>query len=71
MYPAMPGDPPNGVSRPPLMTVERFAEWIGLPVGVCEAQADRRYWPIVVIGKRRFINVELVRKQALEAEFKK
>lgn len=61
----------TNMQRPPLMTVERFAEWIGLPVGVCEAQADRRYWPIVVIGKRRFINVELVRKQALEAEFKK
>lgn len=55
----------------PLMTVERFAEWIGLPIGVCQAQADRRHWPIVVVGKRRFINVELVRKQALEAEFKK
>lgn len=61
----------SDIPRPPLMTVERFAEWIGLPVGVCEAQADRRYWPIVVVGKRRFINVELVRKQALEAEFKK
>jgi hypothetical protein len=58
-------------TTPPLMTVERFAEWIGLPVGVCEAQADRRYWPVKVVGKRRFINVELVRKQALEAESNK
>ena len=57
--------------RPPLMTVARFAEWIGLPVGVCEAQADRRLWPIVLVGRRRFINVELVLKQALEAESKK
>lgn len=55
----------------PLMTVERFADWLGLPVGVCQAQADRRLWPIVRIGKRRFINVELVRKQALEADLKK
>lgn len=53
------------------MTVARFAEWIGLPVGVCEAQADRRLWPIVLVGRRRFINVELVLKQALEAESKK
>lgn len=51
----------------PLLTVERFAELIGLPVGVCQAQADRQLWPIVRVGKRRFINVELVRKQALEA----
>lgn len=51
----------------PLMTVELFAELIGLPVGVCQAQADRQLWPIVRVGKRRFINVELVRKQALEA----
>lgn len=50
----------------PLLTVERFAELIGLPVGVCQAQADRHLWPIVRVGKRRFINVELVRKQALE-----
>lgn len=54
----------------PLMTVERFAELVGLPVGVCQAQADRHLWPIVKVGKRRFINVELVRKQALEAEFR-
>lgn len=53
---------------PPLMTVERFAELVGLPVGVCQAQADRRLWPVIKIGKRRFINVELLRKQVLEAE---
>jgi len=51
----------------PLLTVERFAELIGLPLGVCQAQADRHLWPIVRVGKRRFINVELIRKQALEA----
>ncbi|MEK7992376.1 MAG: hypothetical protein AAB403_01090 [Planctomycetota bacterium] len=63
---------PDAISiAPPLMTVEKFALLVGLPIGVCEAQADRRLWPIVVVGKRRFINVELVRKQALEAEFKK
>lgn len=55
----------------PVMTVERFAELVGLPVGVCEAQADRHLWPIIRIGKRRFINVELVRKKALEADVRK
>lgn len=66
-----PPQPDSATAIAPLMTVERFAEWIGLPAEVCQAQADRRYWPIVLIGKRRFINVELVRKQALEAEFKR
>lgn len=63
--------PSMAMATAPLMTVERFADLIGLPIGVCEAQADRHLWPIVRIGKRRFINVELVRKRALEAEFGK
>lgn len=49
----------------PLLTVSRFAELVGLDVGVCEAQADRKLWPIVRIGKRRFINVEILRQRAL------
>lgn len=71
MEPIHPIDHLVTVATAPLMTVERFAELVGLPIGVCEAQADRHLWPIVRIGKRRFINVELVRKQALEAEFDK
>lgn len=54
----------------PLMTRESFAAAIGLPASVFIAQADRGYWPTVKIGKRVFVNVELVRKRALEAEFK-
>lgn len=54
----------------PLMTRECFAAAIGLPASVFIAQTDRGYWPTVKIGKRVFINVELVRKRALEAEFK-
>ncbi len=64
-------DPHSKVISVPLMTVERFAELIGLPVGVCKAQTDRRQWPVVKVGRRVFINVELVRKQALEAESKR
>lgn len=56
---------------PPLMTVERFAEMVGLPVGVCRAQADRRLWPIAFVGRRRFINVEQLRKEILEGKFNK
>jgi hypothetical protein len=53
----------------PLMTREAFAAAVGLPVTVLIAQAERGYWPEVRVGKRVFINVELVRKRALEREF--
>jgi len=53
----------------PLMTREAFAFAIGLPLTVLTAQAERGYWPEVRVGKRVFINVEPVRKRALEKEF--
>ncbi|WP_186165265.1 hypothetical protein [Burkholderia gladioli] len=58
--------PPANV---PLMTREAFAAAVGLPITVLVAQAERGYWPEVRVGKRVFINVELVRKRALEQEF--
>ncbi|WP_426342807.1 hypothetical protein ACN9MZ_14600 [Pseudoduganella sp. S-14] len=54
----------------PLMTRESFAQAIGLPPSVIIAQSERGYWPTVKIGKRVFVNVELVRKRALDAEYK-
>ena len=71
MKPIHPTEPLVAVSTAPLMTVERFADLVGLPIGVFQAQVDRRLWPVVRIGKRRLINVELVRKRALEAEIGK
>jgi len=53
----------------PLMTREAFALAVGLPLTVLVAQAERGYWPEVRVGKRVFINVELVRNRALEKEF--
>jgi hypothetical protein len=53
----------------PFLTVERFADLVGLPVGVCEAHADRRLIPIFRLGKRRLVNIELLRKQMLDQEF--
>lgn len=50
------------------MTREAFAAAIGLPLSVLVAQCDRGYWPTLKIGKYSFINVELVRKSALERE---
>lgn len=53
----------------PLVTRERWAQMLGLPVGVVVAQADRGYWPQITVGKRVFINVEVVRlKAAARAE---
>lgn len=56
---------------PPLMSRERFAAHVGLPLGVLIKQSERGYWPTVKIGKRIFINVEVVRIKAAEraAEF--
>jgi hypothetical protein len=50
----------------PLVTRERWAAMLGLPVGVVIAQADRGYWPQLTIGKRVFINVEAIRLQCAE-----
>lgn len=51
---------------PVVLTRERFAEWVGLPLGVLQAQCDRGYWPQLTIGKRVFINVEALRVRAAE-----
>lgn len=53
------------------MSRERFAAHVGLPLGVLIKQSERGYWPTVKIGKRIFINVEVVRIKAAEraAEF--
>jgi hypothetical protein len=50
---------------PPVMTRKAFAAAIGLPLGVLVAQAERGYWPEIKRGKRKFINVEAVRQEAL------
>lgn len=50
----------------PLVSREKWAEMLGVPVGVVIAQAERGYWPQVTIGKRVFINVEAVRLKAAE-----
>ncbi len=40
-----------------LVTAERYAELVGLPIGVVRGQLDRRQLPVYKIGKRRFINM--------------
>ncbi len=55
------------ISFSPILTAERFAALVGLPLGVVEAQMDRRILPVLRIGKRRMVNLEALRAQALQA----
>lgn len=55
-----------GYSFCPLLTAEAFAEASGLPLGVVEAQLDRRILPVVRLGKRRMVNVEALRLRAIQ-----
>ncbi|MBK1889961.1 hypothetical protein Undi14_07915 [Undibacterium sp. 14-3-2] len=52
-----------------LMSREKFADMIGIPVGVVIAWADRGYLPLYRIGKYSLINVALLHKQCLAREF--
>lgn len=51
---------------PPVMTREAFAKAIGLPLGVLIKQTERGYWPTLKIGRRIFVNLEVVRIKAAE-----
>lgn len=59
-----------GLPPVPLMSRELFAQSIGLPLSVLVAQCEKGYWAQIHVGKRVFINLELVRKQCLDKEFK-
>jgi hypothetical protein len=45
----------------PILTAAKFSEFVGLDVGVVDAQLDRRILPCLRIGKRRFVNIEALR----------
>lgn len=47
----------------PLMTRAAFSAAIGLPETVLVAQCERGYWPQITVGKRVFINLEVLRSQ--------
>lgn len=53
----------------PLVTRERFAELVGLPIGVITGFANRGYIPTVSIGKYSLVNLELLRKRCLDRDF--
>lgn len=54
----------------PLVSRERFAEMIGCPLGVVQGWINKGYIPTVPVGKYSLINLELMRKNCLENEFK-
>ena len=51
----------------PVMSREAFAVATGIPLGVLNAQIDRGYWPMVTVGMRSLVNVEVIRRAALKA----
>jgi hypothetical protein len=59
----------NDQAQVSILTAERFADLVGLPVGVVEAQLDRRILPVIKIGKRRFVNLEALRQRAISEGF--
>ena len=59
----------NHQSQVSILTAEKFAELVGLPVGVVDAQLDRRILPVIKIGKRRFVNLEALRQRAISEGF--
>jgi len=55
----------NALPAVPVMTREAFALAVGLPIAVFIAQCERGYWPVMKIGKRSLVNVELIRNASL------
>ncbi|HEX7030366.1 MAG TPA: hypothetical protein VF254_07200 [Gammaproteobacteria bacterium] len=49
----------------PVMTKERFAELVGVEVGVVRGMLDRRHLPSVKIGRHRFVNVAALAARCL------
>lgn len=45
------------LSPVPVMTKERFAELVGLEVGVVRGMLDRGHLPAIKIGRHRMVNV--------------
>lgn len=54
------------LSAVPVMTKERFAELVGVEVGVIRGMIDRDYLPTVKIGRHRLINVAALQARCLE-----
>lgn len=51
-------------SNLPALSAERYAQLVGSPIGVVEAQLNRHQLPSIKIGSRRFVNIEALRQTA-------
>jgi hypothetical protein len=51
----------------PVITAQQFSLLAGLPLGVVDAQLDRRILPCIRFGKYRFVNLEALRLIAVQA----
>jgi hypothetical protein len=50
----------------PVVTQALWASMIGLTEGAVQAAVERHYWPVVKVGRHKFINVEAVRLAAIK-----
>jgi hypothetical protein len=64
----LPADAGAAVSLP-LVSRERFAQAIGIPVGVVVGWCNKGLVPTLTVGKYSLINVELLRRRCLERDF--
>lgn len=60
---------PGTVVASPLVTRERFAEMVGLPLGVITGWCNKGLVPCVSIGKYSLINVALLGNRCIAREF--
>lgn len=52
-----------------VVTREKFAEMVGVPVGVVIGWANKGLLPLVRVGRYSLINLELLRKRCLDRDF--
>lgn len=52
-----------------LVTLEKFSEITGLPIGVCLGMANRAYLPTVTLGRRRLINTIALQRELSKKPF--
>lgn len=55
----------------PVMERSRFAELVGVDVGVVTGWIDKGHLPTIKIGKYRLVNIALLVKECLEEEWQK
>lgn len=54
----------------PVMHREKFAELVGVSVDVVSGWINKGYIPAIEVGKYRLVNLALLNKLAIEADFR-